>query len=310
MGGVIVLGGGLIIGGKDYSHVSSVSVSLRIRQTNFARSGSQLIRRGGTAFAWHVWPGALWVRGCGAASGGPSFEILALKFWPPCWILASAICAGTTGCAGLQAAFGRLFAAAARKCFCWSQATFRKKIVCRCLFDVVPRAPLARDRFAPRLSRKDWACGNSGTTPIWYVRTSSAVTLSIQHSWGRCRAHRTERTWQKQPRRDERLTKAGEKMWSALFHFTPTEKTGQGPFVSFRVSSRARATWRGWCRRAGPWRRGNEMRVVTCGRLAVSFHVCCVVSFFVCLRRLFWIRFCRVWACCRWTQERGRLSIL
>ena len=99
-------------------------------------------------------------------------------------------------------------------------------------------------------------------------------------------------------------------MWSALFHFTPTEKTGQGPFVSFRVSSRARAAWRGWGRRAGPWRRGNEMRVVTCGRLAVSFHVCCVVSFFVGLRRLFWIRFCRVWACCRWTQERGRLSIL
>ena len=42
----------------EYSHVSSVSVSLRIRQTNFACSGSQ----GGTAFAWHVWPGALWDR--------------------------------------------------------------------------------------------------------------------------------------------------------------------------------------------------------------------------------------------------------
>ena len=39
--------------------------TLRIRQTNFACSGRQLIRRGGTAFAWHVWPGALWVRGYG-----------------------------------------------------------------------------------------------------------------------------------------------------------------------------------------------------------------------------------------------------
>ena len=70
---------------------------------------------------------------------GSLFRFWLFKFWPPCWILASAIRAGTAGC-GLEALC--LLAAAACKCFCWSTAAFRKNVVSQCLFRVGPHMRL------------------------------------------------------------------------------------------------------------------------------------------------------------------------